>query len=367
MFLAFLSFVLAFTGAGTCEQQPASLAAVSARARDRTLPAPEREKAYENAISQCPRDLELYRELVSLLLENRQFDIALAWTEKGLAIAPSDSDLRIARAMALLPLGRARDALDALGSIETGQSCFYKGLAYRQLKDRSQSRACFEAAWKLGYQDAYVLYSIIQDDYELGHKQDGLEHFQLLLRMYPNSAWEHLLLADAYFAKENNDGARNEYLQALKMKPDLLEANFRLGYIAFQNGDDDSATRYFRKEIEVNPAYVDAHMFLAESLLHEDRKDEALTQLRQALALDPSSKLVFKRLATTLTEMDHLDEAKLTLENAAKRFPADPAFPAQLARVLTLLHDPRGAQEQAARARELTAQQHRKQEIVPEK
>lgn len=366
MTLVFLAFVLALDGASTCNQST-GFTAISARANDPALPLVEREAAYHKAINDCPQDPVQYRQLALLLLGNRKYQEALRVSNQGLAIAGADPGLLLQKVMALLPLGRPKDALETLQRLQSGQSYFYKGIAYRQLRNTEKSRDNFVHSWDLGYRDPYVLYSIIEDDYDLGDKQNGLGYFQLLLKEYPNSAWEHLLMADAYFAKDNNRMARTEYLKALEMKPDLLEANFRLGYIAFQNGDDESAIAYFRHELVCNPAYVDAHTFLAEALLHQDQKEEALIQLREALSLDGNSQLVYKRLATTLIETRHLNEAKATLGNAEKRFPDDPAFPAQLARVLTLLHDSKGAAEQAFRARELTAQQHRKQDIVPDK
>ena len=151
-----------------------------------------------------------------------------------------------------------------------------------------------------------LLYSVIQEDYALGDKPSGLETFQLLLKTYPESAWMHLLLADAYFAKEQSENAKEEYAKALMIKPDLLEANFRLGYLAFQTADRESALKYFENEILVNPRYVDAYVFLAETLLQLDRKGEAMIELRKALALDANSELTYQRLATALVELTNL-------------------------------------------------------------
>jgi predicted Zn-dependent protease len=278
---------------------------------------------------------------------------------------PDGESVRVRKAEMLLRLDRPKEALAALQGLTTAESDFYRGLAFRQLQDHVNARSCFVNAWKSGYRNDYVLYSAIQEDYALHDKSNGLERFQLLLQTYPDSPWVHLLLADAYFAKEQNDSARNEYLAALKRKPDLLEANFRLGYMAFQAGDHESAIHYFQSEVALNPNYVDARVFLAETLLQMDRKKEALVQLRKALALDPTSELVYKRLATTLIDTSQLQEAEQVLDKAKKRFPNEPAFPAQLSRVFTLLNQPREAQKEAEQARQLTSQQHRAQELAP--
>ncbi len=360
----FLGLMLAVVNVAACEHTP-GFTSVYLRAADKTLSFSDRREAYQKAIGACPDDAQLYDQLAVLLIGNRDFRDALLWLDKGLKISPASTELRVRKASGLIPLGLAREALPMLAPIATGDARFYLGLAQRQLQDHASARSSFLDAWRLGYRNGYVLYSIIQEDYTLGDKRDGLEYFQLLLKDYPDSPWVHLLLADAHFAKEQSEQARAEYLKALALKPDLLEANFRLGYIAFQEGNRESAAQYFRNEISANPTYVDAHLFLAESLLQLDRKEEALIELRKSLALDPNSDLIYKRLATTLIETSHLQEAATTLKKAEQRFPKDPAFPAQLARTYTLLNQIKDAQNEAAHARQLTAAQHRAQQIEP--
>lgn len=350
----------------TCEHS-ASFISNYALAADPKSSSDNRRKSYEKTIKACPDDPRLYGQFAALLIADREFDAALSWVDKGLKLSPTSSDLRIQKAAALLALGHPQQVLATLAHVAAGEAHFYLGLAYRQLQNHSQALHSFLDAWELGYKDAYVLYSVVQEDYALGNKRGGLEQFQLLLKIYPDSAWVHLLLADAYFAKEQNERAKEEYAKALAIKPDLLEANFRLGYLDFQSGDRESAAAYFRKEISVNPSYVDAHVFLAETLLQIDQKPEALVELQKALALDPASDLTYKRLATTLIETNQLQEAARILKSAELRFPKDPAFPAQQARVFRMLNLSKEAQSAAERARQLTAEQHRKQELSPAK
>lgn len=346
----------------TCEHS-AEFTSLYSLASNLRTPASERQESYKKAIQTCPGNSRLYRQLTALLLANRDFDAAIEWTDKGLKAAPRDGELRVQKAAALLALERPRQVLTTLASVPTSDAHFYLGLAHRQLNQHAQARRWFLDAWNAGHRDAYVLYSVIQEDYALGDKRSGLEHFQLLLKTFPESAWMHLLLADAYFAKEQSENAKEEYAKALMIKPDLLEANFRLGYLAFQIGDRESALKYFENEILVNPRYVDAHVFLAETLLQLDRKQEALIELRKALALDANSELTYQRLATALVERNQLEEAARVLKTAERRFPAEPSFPAQQARVLKMLNLSGEAQKAAERARQLTAEQHRKQEL----
>jgi tetratricopeptide (TPR) repeat protein len=356
---------LATLRASDCQTSPAFQAS-HGRALRQDLPRSQREQSYQSVLTVCPHEIRLYAEYGDFLLSQKDFSQALAWIDKGLKLAPAAPDLRLKKVEALLPLGRAHDALETLRTLPpNAQSAFYRGLAQRILQDHADARDAFRSAWQLGYRDPYVLYSLVQEDYALGDKAGGLEDFQLLLQKFPDSAWVHQLLGDAYFSKDKNDDARREYRQALAIKNDLLNVNFRLGYMAFQEGDGVSAAKYFRREVALNPGYADARVFLAETLLGLDRKEDALVQLRTALTLDPGSELVYRRLATALTETHQPQEAVAILRKAEARFPQDPAFPAQLSRLLTTLHDTRSAEKEASRARKLTVEQHRKQEIAP--
>jgi tetratricopeptide (TPR) repeat protein len=359
----FPPLILTVAALSACEQSPAFTAAHS-EASNPAIALEARRHAYERSISICPEDPHLYREYGDLLLEQHLFDKALAWIQKGLALSPDNPDLRIAQAAALIPLNRPAEAIATLNGLLTPEAQFYRGMSYRLMQQHTKSRDAFLASWDAGYRNAYVLYAMIQEDYALHDKQNGLSHFELLLKTYPDSAWVHLLLADAYFVKGQNEPARAEYLKAIARKPDILEANFRLGYIAFQAGERDSALRYFQNEVTLNPGYADARVFLGETLLQLDRRPQAIEQFRAALALDSNSALAYKRLATLLVETNQLDQAKQELTKAAEKFPADPAFPAQLARVFTLMHQPKEAEIAAARARTLTAEQHRAHEAL---
>ena len=352
---------------GECEASPA-FQVNYARALRQDLPRYDREQSYRRVLSTCPNEVGLYADYGSFLISNKNFSQALFWINKGLKMAPSNFNLRLKKAAALLPLGLANDVLEVLRTVPpSAESTFCKGMAQRLLQDHVAARDAFRSAWQLGYEDAYVLYSLVQEDYALGDKPTGLRDFQILLQKFPDSPWVHQLLGDAYFSKDKNDEARQEYIQAIALKSDLLNVNFRLGYLAFQDGDKESAARYFRNELTLNPKYVDARVFLAEALLGLDQKEDALVQLRMALTLDPSSELVYRRLATTLVETNHLQEAVATLRQAELRFPEDPAFPAQLSRLLTVLNETKSAREEAARARKLASEQHKKQEIAPVK
>jgi tetratricopeptide (TPR) repeat protein len=285
--------------------------------------------------------------------------------DRGLKLAPNDPTLILQNGAVLLSLGQAEKSLTELQRTPaTGKSRFYMGMAYRHLKNHAAARKAFADAWQLGYHDPYVLYSLVEEDRAIGDKPSGMQHFQLFLQTFPDSAWMHLLLGDAYFDQKADEDARREYQQAVNINPDLLDAHYRLGYLEFQAGENKEAATQFEKEVELNPTFADAHLFLGETLLRLGQKEGALTHFRETLVLDPHSEMVYHRFAAVLTEMNRLDEAARTLSQGEKTFPNDPTFPAELARVLTRLNRMDEAHQEAEHARILSAERLKKLDVT---
>lgn len=234
------------------------------------VPFLERSKAFARSIQACPDEPRLYSEFASLLVANHDFAGALPWVDKGLDLAPEDATLNLRKGEVLVALSQGKQALAALAKAPpTGESQFFRGLAYQLLGDHRPAEECFLDAWKRGNEDPYVLYSLIQEDKALSDKPAGLEHFQLMMSRFPNSVWVHVLLGDANFKMSRNAQARQEYLEAAKLKPDLFEANFPLAYLAFEAGEYGPAVEYYRRALAAKPHHTEANLYLGEALRRE--------------------------------------------------------------------------------------------------
>ncbi len=250
------------------------------------------------------------------------------------------------------------------GTAPVAEERFRAALRDRASGNHEAARRGLQQAWEMGYRDAYVLYSLIEEDRALGDKPAGMRHFQLLTNQFPDSPWLHVLYADAYMAKDQQSDARKEYEEALRLSPILPTVAFRVGYIHFSNGDYDKAEAYFRRELRVNPSYSDANLFLGETLRQLGRVEAAIPYYRTAVALDSKLELAYRALASALTDEGDLSGALEVLANAGTRFPEDPSFPAQLARIFTRLHRDEEALRQQARFKTLMEQQRRREKGV---
>lgn len=260
------------------------------------------------------------------------------------------------RGVELYAQNRPRESLLALARCNaSAETLFYMGLDYRALENHPDARKHLLAAFKAGYDNPLLLYSLIEEEHDLGEKSAGLEHFQLMLRRYPDSVWTHVLLGNAYFSTEKDREAQSEYQQALALDSKLPNINFRLGYLAYRAAQYESAAQYFRRELDLDPPHAAANLFYGQTLKALGRNSEAIGYLRKAISLDRQSPLTYRTLVGALLAENRPEEAITTLLQAEKLFPTDPTFPASLSHLYSGMHRDAEARRAAERARVLTA------------
>lgn len=346
----------------------AATSAARSKAENPLLPVSDRRQAYEQLIRNNPSDHSLFAEYASLLIANHEYSSALTWITKGLAVAPSDTELRLRHAIALHALDRHEASLKILEALPaSGESRFYMGLDCRSLGDHKSAQKYLAEARDLGLRDPYTLYSLIEEDHALGDKAAGLQHFRVFLTEFPESPWLHVLYANAYVQKDNDAEARKEYREALRLNPDLPAVNFRLGFLLYKNGEYIPAAECFRRELALNPSYSDANMFLGQTFRNLGRDEEAILHLRKAIALDKRSELAYRALVAALGDKGDFNGAVEILRMAEKEFPADPSFPAQLASVLTRLNREEEALKEEEKFRSLKQSERNREKAVETK
>ena len=280
-----------------------------------------------------------------------------------LFMAPPPADC--SKGIPLYEQKRPQESLLALSRCPpTAETLFYMGLDHRVLGHHREARKLLLAALQAGRDDASLLYALIEEENELGQKAAGLEHFQSMLRRYPDSAWTHVLLGNAYYTTEQDQKAQGEYEQAIARDSKLPNVNFRLGYLAYRAAQYESAERFFRRELERDPSHAPANLFYGQTLKTLGRNAEAIGYLRKAIALDRQSAVTYRTLAGALTAENQQNEAVTLLRQAEKLFPSDPTFPAMLSRVYAGMQLVQEAHLAAERARALTAMKQKKGQLT---
>jgi TolB-like protein/tetratricopeptide (TPR) repeat protein len=207
--------------------------------------------------------------------------------------------------------------------------------------------------------DAYQFY-LAARQYAQAVRADGLvksiELYQKALELDPAYAMAYAGLGETY--RRMLFGAdrapleifpryRAAVLQALEISPDLAEAHAQLGWIHFWfDFDWPEAERVFRHALSLNPNVVGANFGLGFLLLTLDRTEEGLAHVRLARELDPMSLIMNTIEAAFLFSMGRHEEAS---ERLSRVLEVGPNF--WVAHIVSaLIHLSKGQNEQAIEA-----------------
>jgi DNA-binding winged helix-turn-helix (wHTH) protein/TolB-like protein len=123
--------------------------------------------------------------------------------------------------------------------------------------------------------------------------------------------------------------------RALKLAPDLPEAQAAMGHVLVQGRRDWGAgERLYRRALEAKPGYAQAHMWLANDVAYQGRLREALVEARRSQDLEPLSLTFAANVGLILYFMRDYGTALAQLGPIVEAAPEFPLARYHLARVL---------------------------------
>jgi tetratricopeptide (TPR) repeat protein len=139
--------------------------------------------------------------------------------------------------------------------------------------------------------------------------KDALTLSTSMVRKTPNSALLHNNLGNAYAKQNRFDEAVNEYLTALKLKPDYAEGHYNLGNAYTKQNRFDEAVNEYLSALKLGPDDSEAYNNLGTAYLKQNRLSEAANEFLTALKLDPDNSEAHNNLGTAYANQNRLNEA----------------------------------------------------------
>lgn len=177
-------------------------------------------------------------------------------------------------------------------------------------------------------------------------EEKRLQQYQDWIRARPGDARAHLMLGTAFVTLGRSGEARNEFNEALRLNPDMIEAqeqlanllanlqggqqdaeataeyramlrrtpdnpeaHYNLGVVLARGGHSEEAFGHWREALRLNPSLVDARIALADTLADAGRQEDALAQYEEALKLAPNSAEIHNNLGGLLARQGQLAAA----------------------------------------------------------
>ena len=162
------------------------------------------------------------------------------------------------------------------------------------------------AKWPLNPRGQYSLAIALG---QVGKIEDAIGRYEEAIRLKPNYVEAHYNLGITLGKAGRLPEAIEHLQEALRIKPDYVEAHNSLATALEQAGRIPEAIEQLQLAIHINPEYAEAHYSLAIALWREGRTAEAIEHLEQAVRLKPDFAEAHYSLATALEQAGRIPEA----------------------------------------------------------
>jgi tetratricopeptide (TPR) repeat protein len=146
---------------------------------------------------------------------------------------------------------------------------------------------------------------VVQNDlgcvlYKQGKHAEAIPHFAEALRIKPDFLDALANMGLALRKQGKAAEAIGFYKRALRVKPDSAKAHWQLGQTLADQGKNDDALQEFLNAMELAPNDFDIRMDLGLMLTRQGKLSEAISQLNEALRLKPDSAQAHNNLGLLL-------------------------------------------------------------------
>src|SRR6202166_4048094 len=234
---------------------------------------------FRKATESDPNLADAFVNLGAAYMEKRDYGAAIAPLKRALELNP---DLPVAHQLigfALLAQGYSAEAIPHLQRVGALDAL---GIAQIETSQLTEAVSSFTAALAQRPGDPDLMYY-------LGHASGLLSKNAIdnLLATHPDSARAHQALAENYFVLRQMPQAEKEYLEALRLRPELPGLHLELGQVYANSAQWPKAEAEFRAECKLRPGNAEAAYRLGAALLQQGRAHDALPELKKSNELKP--------------------------------------------------------------------------------
>jgi tetratricopeptide (TPR) repeat protein len=279
-----------------------------------------------------PRYIDPRLVLVEMDLKERKYSEAIHTAEEVLAVDPRNLDARLWHAAGLLgnrAFDQARNEMNALlrenpDSLNVNLNAAVLDAAEKKY---SAAEARYLRFYKPGQQNLMPLEGLVQL-YTVERETDkALKLIDNELKLAPDSAFVHLLLASTAIRAGKLDLAAQQYEWLRSKDPNSVQVYASLGDLYQLKGDINGALESYQKARDLapnNPGIIAMIAFLQNT---SGKEIEAIGTLQKQLAMDPENTIAMNNLAFALADTStDLDKALTLAQSAQRKAPSNPGI-----------------------------------------
>jgi tetratricopeptide (TPR) repeat protein len=181
----------------------------------------------------------------------------------------------------------SQELSEALQSGDSYEAGFVMGESLRQQGRWLEASAVYEEVLRRapGFIQARTKWSYVL--YRRGDQEDALQQAKIVLAQDPEDAEAHKNAGLALQVLQKFDASEQEYMEALRVKPDYGAVRYNLGILFYSQGKWDQAIAQYKKAVALDPNQPDWHNNLGMSYESKGDLDSAIREFREAKRLSP--------------------------------------------------------------------------------
>lgn len=273
-----------------------------------------------------PRNPTYIRLLAELEIERKNYDKALALTDRALAVSPGDRDTLLVKARTLERLDRDPEAAKILDDL-LARYPDYPPVLYANA-DRLAARGKLGAALELFDQLVHMQPKAVPYRrgraavlYRLGHYEEALAEWKALADADPPDEKSMINLGWAAWADKHYDEAMKYGQKLLDLYPENPTYLRFVASLDLELSDPGAALELADRGLEVSPGDKDTRLIKAEALFQLDRDQEAIKLLQQLLDEYPDEAKLKFHMADFLADIGRGDEALKYFDELIEQYP----------------------------------------------
>lgn len=240
------------------------------------------------------QQLDMLFEVVAILEEHDEFELACVYLKKGQKIDPTNTQIFGELGFVEEKLNKTEAAIDA----------------YVNMLDA-------DPFLPFGWSNLGTLYA------KLGQNDKAIEAFDYAIALEPDAPFSYFSKANTLANCARFEEALSVFFEYAQMEEDTAMAMCCIGECYEKLEDFDNAGIYYRKSLESNPDNADALYGLAVVELENDNVSESFDLATRAIELDPNIPEYWFGFGKLNMRLEKIEEAKAAFETAVALDPLD--------------------------------------------
>ncbi|MCX6626994.1 MAG: tetratricopeptide repeat protein, partial [Candidatus Solibacter sp.] len=189
--------------------------------------------------------------------------------------------------------------------------------AYTERGNQAEALAAFTKVLALEPRNGSALRGAASIYLELQLNEKAVPLLETLVQVDGKNPQAHAELGAAYFAVGNLDGARVEFKEALRLKPDHASALLGAGNVYLKAAEEEQAIPLLQRAAKIIPQAYQPRFLLGSAYNRLGRYQEAAAELERAVRLGANDPEVFYHLARAYGGLDRQEDRRKALAQFA--------------------------------------------------